>query len=233
MDTDEFKEIISFIRAEESRRDQRRSEQPLGFTNDHWLFVDMPFVNELCLMLLVRLSHQVERELVLLVERIPRGTTKEIGLAEYRSNVEKRRKHLKEMKGRGWVELYEELGVKSGEPAPLKVLRLLANSYKHDPFELPDPQLLVLLKLPAKRELLKRKLPSRADPELKVFYASLSESCLLQKGLVDFFHLGESADYCDIAEQFIDFSSRFLTGLKSAAMVPFKQELVPMNDVER
>jgi len=44
-----------------------------------------------------------------------------------------------------------------------------------------------------------------------------------------------SADYCDIAEEFVDFVSTFLAGLKNGVMVPFEQELISMNrdDFER
>jgi hypothetical protein len=219
-----FHEIIAIIRTEANRRDKDLKSLPKDAAYDHWLFVDQPFVNELCLMLLVSLSHQVESELVLLVERIVNDTRQEIAVDEYRVNVEKRRKHLKEKKGNGWVKLYKDLGVKSGEPEPLKVLRLLANSYKHDPFMLPDTQLLTLLKLPDKREF-----PCRAYKS-KVVYASLSESCLLQKGLANFFHLAENADYCDIAAQFVDFASRFLAGLKNNMLATFEQKLVNLVD---
>jgi hypothetical protein len=58
---------------------------------------------------------------------------------------------------------------------------------------------------------------------------------LRRTGLADLFRLGENADYCDIAEQFVDFTSRFLVGLKNGVMVPFDQQLVSMNpdDFER
>jgi hypothetical protein len=229
MDTHAFNDIIRVIRAEEHLREEYLTDQHPDVAYDHRLFVDKPFVTELCLMLLVRLSHQVERELLLLAERMPKDKREKINAATYRANVIGKRKWLLKERGRGWAKLYDELGVVGGEPKPLVVLRYLANSYKHDPFMLPDPQLLGLLNLPKKRELFGRKPPSCANHESDIFYAPFSESCLLQRGLADLFHLGENADYCDIAEQFVEFASTFLVGLKNGVMVPFEQQLVSMN----
>jgi hypothetical protein len=229
MDTRAFKDIIRVIREEEHAREPYLTDQHPDVAHDQRLFINKPFVNELGLMLLVRLSHQVERELLLLAERMPKDNREKISAATYRANVIERRKWLLKEKAKGWAKLYDELGVVGGEPKPLAVLRYLANSYKHDPFMLPDSQLLRLLNLPKKRELFGRKPPSYANQESDIFYAPLSESCLLQRGLADIFRLGENADYCDIAEQFVNFASTFLVGLKNSMMVPFEQQVVSMN----
>jgi hypothetical protein len=189
MDTHAFKDIIRIIRAEAHLREECLTDQHPDVAHDHRLFVHRPFVNDLCLMLLVRLNHQVERELLLLAERMPKDKREKINAATYRANVMEKRKWLLKERGRGWAKLYDELGVVGGEPKPLEVLRNLANSYKHDPFMLPDPQLLRLLNLPKNRELFRRQPPSRTNQECDVFYAPLSESCLLQRGLADLFRL--------------------------------------------
>jgi hypothetical protein len=69
METGILKEVIAVIRAEQQRRASLLTDEDPNFAYDHWLFKDEPFVNELCLMLLVTLRHHVERELV----RLARG----------------------------------------------------------------------------------------------------------------------------------------------------------------
>jgi len=69
METGILKEVIAVIRAEQQRRASLLTDEDPNFAYDHWLFKDEPFVNELCLMLLVTLRHHVERELVRLAAR--------------------------------------------------------------------------------------------------------------------------------------------------------------------
>ena len=45
------------------------NEDP-DYAYDQWLFTDEPFVNELCLVLLVVIRHQLERELLGLLARV-------------------------------------------------------------------------------------------------------------------------------------------------------------------
>jgi hypothetical protein len=61
-----LKQMIDVIRVEEQRRAERRADMHAEVTYDQRVFTDALFVNELCLMLLVALSHKVEREVVLL-----------------------------------------------------------------------------------------------------------------------------------------------------------------------
>jgi hypothetical protein len=62
MNTRILKEIISLIRIEQERRSSVLRAEDQDYANDHWLFWDEPFLNVLCLMFLVTLRHQVERE---------------------------------------------------------------------------------------------------------------------------------------------------------------------------
>jgi hypothetical protein len=64
-----LKDIIAVIRAEQQRRESLLTDEEPNFAYDQWLFTDAPFVAELCLMLLVTLRHQVERELARLAAR--------------------------------------------------------------------------------------------------------------------------------------------------------------------
>jgi len=80
----------------------------------------------------------------------------------------------------------------------MEVLRLLANSYKHDFSAKPTEELLKELK-----------------PESELKYASLPESDSLRKILANFIGLGDEAGYCDIAERFVDIASEYLAEVRN------------------
>ena len=194
METRIFKEMISVIRAEQQRRASLLTDEDPNFAYDQWLFTDAPFVNELCLMLLVTLRHQVERELVGLAARAA-DDGKEINGQQYQEKVEQLRKRH----GWDWTEINNRLRPESCKGyASMKALRLIANLYKHDPSKEPDEDLLQLFKL-----------------ETGVNYDPLPESDALRKGLANFIGLGKDADYCDIAEMFVDIASDFLSKVRS------------------
>ncbi len=204
-------------------------------TYDQWLFTDAPFVNELCLMLLVALRHQVERELVLLSARLA-DDGDEISVEQYHNNVQKERKLLK--KRDGWKRVLKRLDVKPcKETKVLEVLRLLSNSYKHDPFVKPDIKLIKLLSLPSEWPKKKNATSDTTSggsrspaPPKKKHYAALPESSSLQEAFAVFVGLGKDADYCDITERFVESTSKFLEGLKSRTKVrPFERGRVSLN----
>ena len=91
MDTHIFKEMIAVIRAEEERRVSLLTGEDPDFVYERWGSRIEPFVNELCLMVLVALRHQVERELVKLAARAS-DDGKEISPKEYHKEVQKLRK---------------------------------------------------------------------------------------------------------------------------------------------
>ncbi len=84
----------------------------------------------------------------------------------------------------------------------MKALRLLANSYKHDPAMEPDEDLLNLLTLPIQED--------RCGKKIKVYYAPLPESGPLREGFATFLGLEKDTDYCDIAKRFVDIAINFL-----------------------
>jgi hypothetical protein len=64
---------------------QLADEDP-DLASDQWQFGDEPFVNELCLILLVAVWHQVEREVIWLAARVT-GDGKQITREQYLKNV--------------------------------------------------------------------------------------------------------------------------------------------------
>jgi len=189
-----LKEMIAVIRAEQQRRASLLTEEDPNFAYDQWLFTDAPFVNELCLMLLVTLRHQVERELVSLGARAAdEGAV--ISGQQYQEKVEQLRKG----KGWDWKEIEDRLKLELWEGyASMKALRFLANPYKHDPSMEPNEDLLELLKL-----------------ETGVSYAPLPESDSLREGFAGFIGLGKDTDYCEIAARFVDIASDFLANAQN------------------
>lgn len=187
--------MISVIRAEQQRRDSLLTDEDPNFASDQWRFTDAPFVNELCLMLLVALRHQVERELVGLAARAA-DEGKEVSSQHYKEKVRQlRHKNSKTM----WEKINDRLKLKSCNGyKPMEALRLLANSYKHDQSMEPFQGLLKLLNL-----------------EIGVNYAPLPESEALQEGLATFIGLEKHADYCDIIERFVEIASDFLVNVQS------------------
>jgi len=196
MDTRIFKDLIAVIRTEQERRTSLRNPQDPDFAYDRWLFTDEPFLNELCLMVLLTLRHQVERELVGLAARAA-GGGKEISRQQYQTEVEQLRK--KNRKVWNWEEINKRLEPKSCKNYDFfEALRHLANSYKHNPSMEPEGELLTLLKL-----------------KPGVSYAPLPESDSVREGLADLIGLEKGADYCDIAERFVDIASDFVAEVKS------------------
>lgn len=198
MDTKFSKEIIAIIKAEEQRRSSLRTDEDPNIAYDRWLFEDEPFVNELCLMFLVTLNHQVERELVWLAARAA-DDGKEISGQQYHEKVKQLKKQLRKDYQKTWEEIKDRLGLKSYEGyGCLEALRFLANSYKHDPSMEPNGKLLDKLNL-----------------QTGVNYAPLPESEGLRKGLAEFICLGEDTGYCDIAVRFVDIAGDFLAKVES------------------
>lgn len=214
MDTKILKDMINVIRIEQGRRiSQLRDEDP-DLVSDQWLFTDGPFLNELCLTFLVTLSHQVEKELIKVMAQVVDGR-EEISGEQYQENIKQWRKGKK-----GWEKIKDRLKLESYEEYTfIEALRLLANSYKHEPSMKPDDRLLKLLKL-----------------ETGVNYAPLPESEALRGGFAKFIGIKGNADYCDIAERFVEKSEDFISNVKSHINLS-KVKLGPVslkpNDFER
>lgn len=179
-----LKDVIAAIRTEQERRMSRYDPD---FLNELWPFTDGPFINELCIMVLVTLRHQVERDLVGLAARAT-DDGKEISAKQYQEKLKQLQKPNQ------WKEIEKRLETASCEKyKSIEALRLLVNSYKHDPSIKPDEKLLSLLGL-----------------ETGVKYARLPESDDLRKGLANCIGLKEDASYCDIAERFVGNASDFV-----------------------
>jgi hypothetical protein len=197
MDFKTAAEVIGVIRAERQRRLERLRDEDPDISYDLWLFTDEPFVNEMCLMLLVALRHRVERALISFAARAKAGST--ISHAQYQQNVANQQKLF----GRkdGWAHLVATLKLR---PSPecqkaMETLRLLANSYKHQATQEPSKPLLKHLGLPL------------VPPEpMVVGYMPLPESHSFRQGLAVSVDLSKEADYCTIAEKFVDLANRFV-----------------------
>lgn len=183
------KSIIGLIRQEQERRASLLREQDPDFAYDQWLFVDGPFIAELCLMALLALRHQLERELLHMAAR---ATGNDAGLSpqEYLKAIESLERHSDR--------IAERLKLQSlADWKEIEILRLLVNCYKHDSSKGAGDRLLALLNLKRDKS-----------------YAELPESDAVRKGLAVFIRLDSEADYCDIVEKFIDIVSRFLEDVR-------------------
>lgn len=211
METRIFKDMIAVIRDEQERRALLLKDEEPNFAYDEWLFRDEPFVNELCLMLLVALRHGIERELVHLAARAA-GDGKEMSGQQYNQEVQRLREQLR-TRG-GWKQICDKLNLKSCDQyQKYEALRHLVNSYKHHPSMEPNEDLLNLLEL-----------------ETGVTYAPLPESHSVQEHLAAFIGLGKDATYCDIAERFVDIASSFLADVqRRAKLSPVKRGPVSLH----
>jgi hypothetical protein len=192
MDTSVAQNIIRVIRTERDTRLARFTTENL----DLWTLTDEPFINELCLTLLVAIRHHVERELVLIAARVT-SDSRELSSGDCWRRITIERERLRSC---GWKRLTAKLrlDLSADWDSSMKTLKLLANSYKHDPSTSADEELLNHLGLP-----------------LDVPYASLFESPGLKAGLAASLGLQDGADYCDIAEALLARVARFLTEVQA------------------
>ena len=121
MDTRVLKDIIAVIRVEQQRRASIVANEGTDLAYDQWQYTGRPFVNDLCLMLLVTLRHQIEKALVRLAARAA-GDGREIDQREY----EKKVLELMRMPTRkSWSVVNSRLKLRScGGYASLEALRL-------------------------------------------------------------------------------------------------------------
>ena len=149
----------------------------------------------------------MERELICLAARAGKGQT--ITRSEYQQSLEEQRKQLrdqnKKQKNSGWKSLIAilKLGSFAEWNTSMKTLQLLANCLKHEPTQQPDKKILEHLNL-----------PSKPEGRLTVGYAPLAESRCFREGLAASIGLPTHADYCTIADTFVDLASQFLGNVK-------------------
>lgn len=203
MDWNVAGQILTIIEAErDRRREALEKEEIWDYARDRWLFEELPFVNELCLTLIVAVWHQLEREIVHLAARATENG-QPVNRWMYEENVRRRRK---EAKTKGLASMLTHLGMDC--PAWMETLRLLANCYKHEPDRRPGEALLAQIELPLKP----------TEP-LVVAYAPLAESRLFLGGLAASLGVEEHYDYCGIASTFISRAEDLLTQAKASSIL--------------
>jgi len=196
------KEVIDVIRTAQGRRAAaRRADEDPDIAGEIWVEVDVPFVNELSLMLLVAVWHQLERELIWLAALVTDDGNDIDDLKQYSKNVKTARERFR--RPGGWKDITSKLNLKAcAEWNSMEMLHHLANCYKHDPSGKPDEKLLTDLALDA-TEIEK--------------YASIPESHRFREGLIAFLNLEKDADFSDIAEELLNRVAGFLTDVRTKA----------------
>lgn len=211
MDGSDFKltrNLLGVIREERKARLEKLDSLLAEHQADVWWIHEEPVINELYLMLLVSIRHQLERGLVFLSARRD-ADRQELTVEELEQCVQDERKALWDKK-KGWVRLEKRLKLKEHPEwsRGLKALQLLANSYKHDPLPGPD------------RALLKHR-----SLDCEIPYASLSESREFRAGLARYLGLQEGSNYSEITEFFLqlveDFLGKLRESLSLAEVKPF------------
>jgi len=215
MDTSVANAMIETIRSERDRRVAELADLPSDAADDQWLFVHGPFLNDLTLMLLVVIHHQVERELIYLAARLG-DTSSAMDRDEYWANVKvERRGFRKNPKG-----LVDRLGLTNSNPEwrTLDILRIVANFYKHDPFQQPDNEFL---------SDLNAILPQQLHFDITPLYAPISESERFREELAKSMGLPGETPYIDIAEESLTFAQNVPNDAKTRLSVrPIKPSRV-------
>lgn len=197
MNTDLARRMLALARQERDRRAENASQSP-GYAED-WLLVDEPFVNEICLVVLVAVYHQIERELVLLGARIAPGRDV-ISHADYEANVQRIKAAVRDRPTNGWQDLTRCLDLTNRpEWKSLQALRLIANGYKHDPFGGISGELLDHLGLS----------PTISESP-RITYAGIADSLEFRERLAIYLGLAARSDYADIGEAFLSRAERFI-----------------------
>jgi hypothetical protein len=164
---------------------------------ERWLWEGQRFIADLALSILLAIHHEIERDLVLLAAR-SRDNGRRLTVAEYQERVKQERESLKGSKGH--KALVTRLGLMTlADWRSIELLRLLSNSYKHNPEAEPDSKLLAFLYL-----------------ERGVPYAPIAESDAVRKGLLTFLDLPDEGDFCDVADELLTRSARFVASAAAA-----------------
>lgn len=202
MDASVAREMIALIRAERDRRLKALRNDDSDYADEQWMFTDEPFINELCLLVLVAIRHFAERELVRLGARVA-GDGQPLGSKEYWHRVAKERELLRRRDG--WVNLAAKLKLTSFSDWTtwLETLRLLANNYKHSA-GYGEPEDALLNHLGLNRVISRRP---------RVTYASLPESRHFREALAQSCSLAADSDYCAIADEILSRLERFLAAV--------------------
>lgn len=191
-----IKSLIELVKTEELSRENARSSMSPDAADCQATFYDTPLTNELYLLVLLFMWHEIEKEILLLAALSGSQATSPITRDEYRKEVvrletlrpDKRKKELEKRLP----------ALDQGAWDLLDVLRLLANSFKHDPFDKPSDVLLKRLGLPENMN-----------------YAPLSESGAVRFGLGRFLGIGEGVEFSEIVDAVRKFCDRILFMLRA------------------
>jgi hypothetical protein len=194
MDTRVVKDTIEVIRRERKRRRARLPDN-YDAAHDRWLFWDLPFVNELCLMLLVAIHHQLEHELIRIAAK-KTDDGNDLSQAQYQERLRAERARWKTDR----KSIIAKLSLNSFPEwnREFEALRQIANSYKHTPWRKPDDKLLKLLSL-----------------DLTLNYAPIAESDAIREGLAVYLKMRKNAEYPAIATKLLKRADAFLTAVGS------------------
>lgn len=192
--------MIAVIKSERERRIALLDAMDPDVAYDERLFVVEPFINELCLILLVAIRHQVERELLGVMAR-KSADGKPIARRDYLDRLRQERKLLRpgaKEKKRGMKRVIKELNLTRYPEwkGSMETLRLLANCYKHDPLGGPDEELL-----------------DHVNPQPRRNYDSLPNSECFREDLAQSLGLDPDTDYCGIIEFLLTEAKRFLANV--------------------
>jgi hypothetical protein len=210
MDVKLIRSVIQMIKGEKKRRISKLPRDSDDAARDRYFFTDMPFVNELYLMLIVAMWHQIERELVCLAARVD-GNTNEMTWDDYKNGVNALAdKHPKER----WSIVGSRLRLRTfSDHKTLELLQNLANSYKHDPFGRPGKKLLECLSLPTNAHY--APLPARKDTA---------------EPLCKALSIDKEEGYAGIAFAFLKSAERFLAELnRDTKLRPIKRRSATLN----
>ena len=197
MDFTDAKAFIDLITAEYTRRADvlLQEDDDTGYGCDQWIFTDLPFLHDLCILYLVAIRHHIERRLLFLAT-----CAIDDGHKIKRSEFESRQKTLLDMNlYERWKEIDRRLQPKKcARYTSVEALRLLANSYKHEPRLQPHIDLVKHLGL-----------------DEKLVYAPIPESFELKKGLARIVGLPDDSRFSEITEMFVAHGDEFLKDVRA------------------
>lgn len=192
MDVSDAKDFLRLVSAECERRAALLPEGDDGY--HQWMFTDLPFLHDLCILYLIAVRHHVERQLLFFASQATEHgnrITHEEFIAVRDSIATKR--------AGSWKEIVTRLKPETcARYETMETLRLLANSYKHDPHMKPMKELLERLRLDTTRN-----------------YMPLPESFALKEGLARFVGLPDDADFWTITHRYVEHAEEFLNAVKT------------------
>jgi len=210
MNADLMRWLAGLVEAEEQNRENARSSMLPDAAYHQAIFHDEPLTNELYLLVLLFMWHEVEREIMLLAALSGLQDASPISRDDYKKEVDRLGHPRGEARKK---EIEKRLLLDRSSWDLLDVLRLLANSFKHDPFGKPNARLLKRLGLTDNMN-----------------YASLSESGAVRFGLGKFLGIGDGATFCEIVDALRKSCDKILFMLRSGTPLrSFKHEQVSLN----